>query len=65
MPKLKSDCVCYYCLKRKRGTCGLMSSKVKKCKLFIYVEGKPSGISVSLRAAKRIDSLMGGFNGNC
>lgn len=56
--KFKPDCVCNYCIKRKIGMCGLMSSRVKRCKRFTYVEGKPSGFSVTLRGAKRIDSLM-------
>jgi len=54
---IESECVCYYCLKRKQGICGLMSNKVKRCKKFSYF-GEINHVRVSLRAAKRLDELI-------
>jgi hypothetical protein len=55
--RFEPDCVCNYCMKRKKGVCGVMSNKVLQCGMFSYL-GEKSEIAVSLNGAKRLDSLI-------
>jgi hypothetical protein len=56
--KIKPDCVCNYCIKRKEGRCGRHDgSKVKNCMSFSYL-GEKSGFVINLRKAKRLDGLL-------